>query len=197
MHLAVCSYHVRHTFHSESTIYICLNVKKLLARNRPDIQSLSDCYWTQIHNHLVSNKFPTIWPNWSNDWAELWVLISMVHLTVFYYHFMNAFESESTLFIFLNVKELLAQNRNNIWSLSDSNLTWTQNQLVSKRTLNHLAKLTKWLSWVGSTYLCSACDCIFSSCHVSLSEWIHTLNFPQCQGSFYSKQVPYLKFQWL
>ena len=41
----------------------------------------------------------------------------------------------------LNVKELLARSRRHIWSLSDSNVNQTQNRLVRKRTLNHLAKL--------------------------------------------------------
>ena len=46
----------------------------------------------------------------------------------------------------LNVKELLARSRHHIWSLSDSNEIRTQNHLLRKRTLNHLAKLTRWLS---------------------------------------------------
>ena len=33
----------RKRFQSESTLYICLNVKELLAQNRRDICSLSDC----------------------------------------------------------------------------------------------------------------------------------------------------------
>ena len=45
----------------------------------------------------------------------------------------------------LNVKELLAQSRHNILSLSDSNGIWTHNHLVCKRTLSHLASLVKWL----------------------------------------------------
>ena len=51
--LSVCSCHVMYTFQSESTLYSCLNVKELLARNRRDIWSLSDCNWTQTHDHLV------------------------------------------------------------------------------------------------------------------------------------------------
>ena len=58
-----------------------------------------------------------------------------------YYHFTYAFRSESTLYNCLNAKELLAQNRHDIWSLSDSNIIRTHNYLVRKRTLNHLAKL--------------------------------------------------------
>ena len=42
----------------------------------------------------------------------------------------------------LNIKELLAQNRRNIWSLSDCNGTQTHNHLVCKRTLYYLVKLT-------------------------------------------------------
>ena len=37
----VCSYHVTYAFQSESTLYSCLNVKELLARNRHKIWSLS------------------------------------------------------------------------------------------------------------------------------------------------------------
>ena len=35
--LTVCFYHVTYAFQSESTLYICLNVRELLARNRRDI----------------------------------------------------------------------------------------------------------------------------------------------------------------
>ena len=69
-------------------------------------------------------------------------------MTVCSYHVTYAFQSESTLCSCLNVKELLARSRREIWSLSDCNWTRTQNYLVCKRTLNHLAKLSlaKWLS---------------------------------------------------
>ena len=40
----------------------------------------------------------------------------------------------------LNVKELLAWNWHKIWLLNDCNWTRTQNQLIRKRTLDHLAK---------------------------------------------------------
>ena len=43
---------------------------------------------------------------------------------------MNGFQSKSTLYICLNVKELLTQNRRDIWKLSDSNGTQTHNHLV-------------------------------------------------------------------
>ena len=50
----------------------------------------------------------------------------------------------------LNVKELLARSRHQIWSLSDSQMIRTHNHLVLNRTFNHLAKLAKWLRccWV-------------------------------------------------
>ena len=65
--------------------------------------------------------------------------------------------------ICLNVKEIIAQNRRDIWSLSDCDGTRTHNHLVRKGTLNYLAKLTKWLSCVVSTYLYGAFDCIMQS----------------------------------
>ena len=40
-----------------------------------------------------------------------------VHLTVSSYHVTYAFQSESTLYSCLNVKELLAWNRHNIWNI--------------------------------------------------------------------------------
>ena len=40
--------------------------------------------------------------------------------------------------------------------INDCNGTRTHNHLVRKRTLNHLAKLTRWLSWIVSTYLYGA-----------------------------------------
>ena len=48
----------------------------------------------------------------------------------------------------------------------------TRNHGVRKQTLNHLAKLAKWLSCVVSTYLYGAFDCMVLSCHVRVSEWI-------------------------
>ena len=56
-------------------------------------------------------------------------------------------------------QELLAQNRHDIWSLSDSNEIWTYNHLVHKQTLYHLTKLVKtkfvyckwyWFKWCSS-----------------------------------------------
>ena len=42
----------------------------------------------------------------------------------------------------LNVKELFARSRHQIWKLSGCNWTWSHSHLVHKQTLNHLAKLT-------------------------------------------------------
>ena len=121
------------------------------------------------------NGHSTIWPSWPNYWAVFWVLICMVHLTVCSCHVTYAFLSESTLCSCLNVMEFVAWNRRNLWSLSNCNWTRTQNQLLRKRMLNHLAKLTKWLRCVLSTYLHGPFDCMFLSCHVRISKWIQTL----------------------
>ena len=70
-------------------------------------------------------------------------------------HITYVFQSESTFHSCLNVKEL-AWCRYEIWSLSDCNWAGTHNHLVHKQTLNHLAKLAKWLSCVVSTSLYGA-----------------------------------------
>ena len=59
--------------------------------------------------------------------------------------------------------------------LNDCNGARTHNHWGRKRTLNHLAKLAKCLSCIVSTYLYGAFDCMFVSCHVRISDWIHTL----------------------
>ena len=79
-----------------------------------------------------------------------------VWLTVCYYHVTYAFQSKSTLYGCLNVKEFLAQNRRDIWRLSDSNVIRTHNHLVCKRTLNNLAKLAS-----GSVFVYKLSGCGF------------------------------------
>ena len=120
-----------------------------------------------------------------------------MHLAVSSYHVRYAFQSEFRLYICLNVKELLPQNRCDIWSLSDYNATGTYNHLVHKLTLNQLGKLTKSSSWIVTTYLYSAFDWMFLSCQVRVSEWIYTLYLPESQGTPCSIQAPCLTFKWL
>ena len=57
-------------------------------------------------------------------------------ITVCSYHVTHAFQSESALYSCLNVKELLARCRCEIWSLSDCNWTRTHNHLVWPVWLN-------------------------------------------------------------
>ena len=71
---------------------------------------------------------------------------------------------------YLNVKELFARDRRDIWSLSVSNRIRTQNPLIHKWKLYHLAKMAKWLSCAVSTYLYVAFDCMLLSCHVHVLE---------------------------
>ena len=49
-------YHVTCQYQNESTLYSCLNVKELLARNRPHIWSLSDNNGIRTHNQLVRKR---------------------------------------------------------------------------------------------------------------------------------------------
>ena len=169
MHLTVCSCHVTCKFQSECTLCNCLSVKELLAQRRCKIWSLSNCNWTWTQNHLVGKLTLNHLAKRPNDWAVFWVLICMVHLTICSCHVTYVFQNISTLYSYLNVKEHLAQSRLKIWSLSDCNWTRTQNHLICKRTLNHLAKLAEWLTCILSTYPYGAFDCMFLSCHVCVS----------------------------
>ena len=64
--------HVTYTFQSESTLYSCLNVKELLARNRHKIWRSSDCNWTRTHNHLVCKWLSVRLPT-----KSLWVWVQL------------------------------------------------------------------------------------------------------------------------
>ena len=83
------------------------------------------------------------------------------------------------MFVSTIISLFISQKENLEWKAkcikNGCNWTRTENQLVLKRTLNHLAKLTKWLSCVLSIYLYGAFDFMFLSCHGRISEWIHTL----------------------
>ena len=54
--MALYHYHVTYGFQSESALYSCLHVKKLLARSRRDIWSLSDSNGIRTHNHLARKR---------------------------------------------------------------------------------------------------------------------------------------------
>ena len=159
--------------------------------------SLSDCNGTLTQNHLVRKR--TL-----NHLAKLSKWLSWI-MSTYLYHAIDCIflschvrvsEWIHTLYL-LVVKELLARNTRNIQSLSDCNGSRTHNKLVRRRTLSHLAKRTKWLSWIVSTCLYGAIDCMFLPCRVRVSEWICTLYLPDCQGTPCSKQVRCLKFKWL
>ena len=121
----------------------------------------------------------------------------MVHFTVCSCHVTYVFYNKSTLYSSLNVKDLLPENRRKVGNLSDCTWTRTNKHLLRKRTLNHFAKLTKWLSWVVSTFLYDVLDFMFLSCHVRVSESIHTLQLPEWQGLPCWKQAQSWKFKWL
>ena len=52
-HLTVCYYYVTYAFQGESTLYSCLNVKELFARNRRHIWNLSDSNGIRTYDHLL------------------------------------------------------------------------------------------------------------------------------------------------
>ena len=80
--------------------------------------------WTQQILHYshfqINKKKPAVYKSWCNEILkfrrkggkdELWVLICTVHLTLCSYHVTYAFQNESRLYRYLDVKELLARNR--------------------------------------------------------------------------------------
>ena len=83
---------------------VCLNVKELLARSRSYIWSLSDSIRIRTHNHLLRKqtlKNLAKLAKWLSSVVVLWLLIYTVHLTVSYYYVTYEFQSDSTLYSFL------------------------------------------------------------------------------------------------
>ena len=129
-----------------------------------------------IVNHIISfddsiSKFYRCWKYLHNHLAKLAKWLRYVVRTYLYgkfdcifYHLTHVF----TLYSCLNVKELLARNRCDIWSLGEYNGICTLNYLDGKQTLNDLAKLTKWMDCVVSTYLYGVLDCMFLRCHFTV-----------------------------
>ena len=98
-------------------------------------------------------------------------------LTVCSYYVTYSSQSEPVPYSCLNFKELLAQNRHDIWNLSDWNRTRTCKHLVRNRNLNHLAKLTslaKFLSVrLGTKWL--RVRALLQSLTISSRKWLTKL----------------------
>ena len=146
--------------------------------------------------------------------THIFTLTMIAYLTVCSCHVTYAFQSESTLYSCLNVKELLARRRCEIWSWSDCNWTRTHNHLIRKRTLNHLAKLAlndwavlwviictvylvvcSWPVWLNGWVFYELSGCGFeSSCsHMNYLKkfvGIKSLNRKQCPGGLSPTIIP-------
>ena len=78
--------------------------------------NLSDCNWTQTHNYLVHKRTPNHLAKLAlNDWAVLWVLICMVHLTVCSWLVTYAFQSESTFYNLASLDKWLSVHLRTKW----------------------------------------------------------------------------------
>ena len=86
---------------------------------------------------------------------------------------------------------LIKANLRSFWWLTQhksSRIMWMKNKFSDRpilvcETIERVPNLTL--------------NCMFLSCHVRVSQWIHTLWLPECQGTPYSKQTQNLKFKWL
>ena len=82
--LTVCFYHATYAFQGDSTLYSCLNVKKLRAQSRRIIWSLTDCNWTRTQNHLGSkrtiNHLAKL--NIKNSAFSYWYILLFTHLNL-------------------------------------------------------------------------------------------------------------------
>ena len=100
-----------------------------------------------LHSESPSWKQSEFWDAYQLSLAPSFFLDkTVIVLTVCYYHVIYELLIELTLCTFQNAKELLAQIRDHIWSLSDSNGIQIHNHLIRKRTINHYWVITTALS---------------------------------------------------
>ena len=124
---------------------VCSNVKELLAWGRRHIWSSRDINEIRTHNHLVRKRTLKQCSNIKHEYLSVgcvWLYIFVKSHT--------SFRVNPHSIVCLNFKDFLARSKRHIWSLSDGNEIRTYKLLVRKRTLNHLAKMAKWLSFVVS-----------------------------------------------
>ena len=118
----------------QNTSFECFRSDKFFAFILRFYNGLCDSFFTLLQvdfKKLVKSIF----------WGVLFLLQHLNSLTVCSYHVTYTFQSESTLYSYLNVKELFARSRREIWSLSNCNWSRTHSHIVHTRTLHHLATL--------------------------------------------------------
>ena len=105
----------------------------------------------------------------------------VTYLTACCYHVRYEFHIESTLCSCMNVKERLAQNRCNIWNLTDSNRVQTHNHLhnhlVCKQKVIHLATLKCVCDMIIAYGQMHRTDKYSQHSSVTLSVWLNDLVF--------------------
>ena len=154
--LTVCYYHVAYKFQSESTLcslHECQGAPCL--KQVPYLKF--KWQWRDSNPQPPSSETNTQPFSQTDQISELCCEHLSVRCIWLYVIVMSSMSLRLNLhsIVCLNVKELLARSKRHIWSLNDNKIQ-THNNLVCKWTLNHLAKLAKWLSCVVSTYLCNA-----------------------------------------
>ena len=111
--------------------------------------------WCFSHKHETSGPMSdkiqkdVIRIFWENFSLKITITTNWTVLTVCSYHVTCTYLRVNPLYICLNFKELLTQNRRDIWSLNDCNGTLTHNHLVCKRIFNHMAKLACLAIWLS------------------------------------------------
>ena len=98
------------------------------------------------------------------------ITLLMNRLTVCSYHVTYAFQSESTLYSCLNVKELLARSRREIWGLSDCNWmirTYIQMHRTDKYSQHSSIIWPVWLNGWVFVYELSGCGFESSCSHLN------------------------------
>ena len=137
-----------------------------------NVSNLSDSNEIWTHNHLLHRWTLNQLAKGQNDW----VVFKYLSARCIWLHFIitsgTSFRVNQQSIVWVNVNDFLARTRHQIWSLVDGKELRTHSHLLRKGRLEPLAKLSKWLRCVVSTYLFGAFECMLLLRHVRVSEWI-------------------------
>ena len=133
-------------------------------KNNYRLESINDCNGTRTHNHLVRTKTLNHLAKLA-QWFELPCEYLSLQCIWLYVLIMSRMRFRVTLYSCLNVKELLAWSRRDIWNSSDWN--GTRMQRTDKYSQHNSIIWLVWLNGWVLVYELSRCEFQSLCCHLN------------------------------
>ena len=143
LHLTKYYYHGKFEFQSESTLHFLLEYEPTPRRKQAPYLKFK---WQQRGPNLPGHSTYLHTQSFCQTRQMNELCCEYLSVQCIWLHVITmsrtSLGTNRQITVCLNVMELLAQSSCDIWTLNDSSMIQTDNQLVRKQTLNHLAKLS-------------------------------------------------------